>query len=122
MKSVNPRIVGIGAGSEEEDDYLYDYDGDISDLSAPVGAGIPHHLLAQPGEWHPLYLLSKFKDTESRDDRCAVAILLPSGVHEHPERIKVEIGRSSKLRVTTPGPLRSQTLQPCCATSWMGVV
>lgn len=101
LKSINSRVVGV---SEEEDDYLDAKDDDISDSFAPVGTGIPHYLLSQPREWHPLYLKSKFKETESRDGRCAVAILLPSVVHEHTERIKIEIEQSSTLRATTYWP------------------
>ena len=35
VKSVYSRVVGVGAGSEGGDDYLEDYDGGISDSSAP---------------------------------------------------------------------------------------
>ena len=54
--------------------------------------------------WRPLFLISEYKDIESRDDRCAAAILLPSGVHECPGGIKVEIEGSSILRITITSP------------------
>ena len=91
VKSVNLRDESVGAGCEEEDDYLGDEDDDIYVSSAPFGPGIPQNLLSQPGEGHSLYLFSEFKDTELRDDRCVVDILLSFRVHEHSERIKFEV-------------------------------
>ena len=76
VKSVNLRVEGVGTGCEEEVDYLGDEDEDIYISSVSVEPGIPHHLLSQPREGHPLYLFSEFKDTELRDDRCVVVILL----------------------------------------------
>ena len=54
--------------------------------------------------WWPLFLISEYKDIESRDDPCAPAVLLPSGVHEYPDGIKVEREGSSTLRITITWP------------------
>lgn len=51
-------------------------------------------------DWRPLHLLSVYKDVESRDDRCAAAILLPTGVGESGSGIKVSIEGGCTLLVT----------------------
>ena len=54
-----------------------------------------------------LYLLSEYSDTESRDERCAAAVLLPSGVCDVDNSVQLDVEGSSALRITVswPGPL-----------------
>ena len=61
-------------------------------------------MLYSPTEFRPPYLLSIYKDVESRDDRVAAAILLPSGAHERNADIRVEIERKSMLVATLTWP------------------
>lgn len=46
----------------------------------------------------------EYKCNESRDYRCAVAILLPSGLHERAQDIKVEVNGASTLCITVGWP------------------
>ena len=95
----NPQIVGI----DDEDDvndvdmgFIVDEDEMKTDNLRNYGAD----QIQDRNVWWPLFLISVYKDIESRDDRCAAAILLPSRVHEYPDGIKVEIEGSSTLRIT----------------------
>ena len=55
-------------------------------------------------EWRPPFLLSQYKDIDTRDNRCAVAILFPSGVHDNIHGISVDIENSRVLRVSVLWP------------------
>lgn len=47
-----------------------------------MASGVPVQGSVKNFQRQPIYLISKYKDVDSRDDRVAVEVLLPSGVHE----------------------------------------
>ena len=102
-----PKIVGVEGSNEDEegDDDVDSIDADGEYDCILQSAGELEESLATSGVWRPLYLLSRYKDTDSRDDRIALAVLLPSGVHEHPDGIQVEIENGSVVRVVVPWPV-----------------
>ena len=61
-------------------------------------------LLYSALEFRPLFLLSTWKDPESRDDRVTAAVLMPSGLNEKRGDIRVEIEEERYLRITVSWP------------------
>lgn len=93
-----PPVVGLdGTGDDSVNDFVFDEEDDESIKCAGRDTG--NELLIEANEWRPLSLLSEYEDIDLRDDRIAVVVLLPSGVHERPDNIGVEIGNDTIPRI-----------------------
>lgn len=77
----------MGASSNDENDA----DEEDCNGSIEMASGVSVQGSVRNFQRQPIYLISKYKDVDSRDDRVAVATLLPSGLHEQSAGITLEI-------------------------------
>jgi len=82
----------------DEDEVTVDDDVDAH----PEGSTGPSH--SNPLSFNPIHIITEWKDPKSKDMRCSVAILLPSGIVERIDDIEINIIDGNTLSLIIPWP------------------
>jgi len=83
--------------SDDEEEEL-----ETNEFGAPLEGHT--HATSNPHSFSPIHIITQWRDPRSKDLRCTVAILLPSGVAERIDDLVIQVVDSTTLQVSIPWP------------------